>query len=54
MSDYNRPPWPRLTYEKFCRVAKLLGYLKRGSRWQLLDLLLSYAETHTELFRHRP
>jgi hypothetical protein len=54
MSTYNRPPWPHAVYEKFDRVRKLLGFLKRGSRWQLLDMLLSYAETHPDLFRRRP
>jgi hypothetical protein len=54
MTTYNRPPWPRAIYEKFSRIAGMLGYSKRGSRWQLLDMLLSYAETHPELFRRRP
>jgi len=50
---YNRPPWPKDIYAKFSRVAKLLGYQVRGRRWQLLDLLLDYAEEHPSIFKSR-
>jgi hypothetical protein len=45
--------WPGVIYAKFMRIARLLGYLKRGERWIFLDLLLDYAEAHLSLFRKR-
>lgn len=50
---YARPPFPVLLWQKFCRIAPLLGYSVRGQKWQLLDFLLDYAETHPNLFRKR-
>ncbi len=51
--SYARPPFPRQLFKRFNRVAKLLGYLKIGTRWKLFDLLLAYAEAHPDLFRSR-
>lgn len=50
---YSRPPFPRPLFARFNKVAKALGYGKRGDRWKLLDLLFAYAEAHSDLFRHR-
>lgn len=50
---YARPPFPVALFQKFCRVARLLGYVVRGHRWQLLDLMLDHAEAHPDLFRKR-
>lgn len=51
---YARPPWPRDIYKKFGDTAKLLDYEKRGSRWEMMDLLLDYAAMHPDFFRNRP
>lgn len=50
---YARPPFPIALFKKFCDVARLLGYVVRGQRWTLLDLLLDYAKAHPDLFRKR-
>ena len=51
--NYARPPFPHALYARFNAVSKLLGHIKRGQKWHLLDLLLAYAETHPDLFRKR-
>jgi hypothetical protein len=50
---YARPPFPPALYARFTALASKLGYSTRGHKWKLLDMLLSYAETHSDLFRRR-
>lgn len=51
---YARPPFPIALWRKFCRIAALLGWsMYKGEKWQLLDMLLDYAELHPNLFRKR-
>lgn len=50
---YARPPFPIPLWQKFCRIATLAGYLKRGQKWILLDMALDYVEAHLTLFRKR-
>ena len=44
---------PGHIYARIMGTCRALGYAKRGERWKLLDMLLAYAETHSDLFRKR-
>ena len=50
---YARPPFPIQLFARFCKLAIQLGYTVRGQKWKLLDLLLAYAEEHSDIFRKR-
>ena len=50
---YARPPFPIWLFQKFCALAKKLGWLIRGERWKFLDLMLDHAAAHPDLFRKR-
>lgn len=51
--SYRKISFPDDHFANFMRVARLLGHDKRGDRWDLLCLLLAYAEVHPDLFRKR-
>ena len=50
---YSRPPFPADLYRKFRDSSAALGWDKRGEKWKFLDLLLAYAEEHSDIFRKR-
>jgi hypothetical protein len=44
---------PGNIYTRLMGVCRDLGYSKRGERWKMLDLMLAYAEAHSDIFRKR-